>query len=37
MNYDFPEMKIPAGLAIKTFAIFGLALPVMVMCRAVKR
>jgi CubicO group peptidase (beta-lactamase class C family) len=37
MNYDFLEMKIPAGLAIKTFAIFGLAFPMMVMCRAANR
>jgi CubicO group peptidase (beta-lactamase class C family) len=34
MNYDSLEMKIPAGPATKTIAIFGLALPMMVMCRA---
>ena len=33
MNYDFLEMEIPAGLAIKTFAIFCLAFPAMSMCR----
>jgi hypothetical protein len=33
MNYDFLEMEIPAGLAIKTFAIFYLAFPVISMCR----
>ena len=30
-------MKLPAGLAIKIFAIFGLAFPMMVMCRAANR
>jgi CubicO group peptidase (beta-lactamase class C family) len=30
-------MKIPAGLAIKTIAIFGVAFPMMVMCRAANR
>jgi CubicO group peptidase (beta-lactamase class C family) len=34
MNYDFLDMEIPARPAIKTFAIFGLAFPMMVMCRA---
>jgi CubicO group peptidase (beta-lactamase class C family) len=34
MNYDFLEMKIPAGRAIKTFTIFSLAFPMMVTCRA---
>ena len=34
MDYDFLEMKIPAGPAIKTLAIFSLAFPMMVMCRA---
>jgi CubicO group peptidase (beta-lactamase class C family) len=37
LNYDFLEMKIPAGLAIKIFAIFGLAFPMMMMCRAANR
>jgi len=37
MNYDFLEMKIPAGLAIKIFVIFGLAIPLMMMCRAANR
>jgi CubicO group peptidase (beta-lactamase class C family) len=33
LNYDFLEMEIPAGLAIKTIAIFSLAFPMMVTCR----
>lgn len=36
MNYDFREMVIPAGPAIKAFAIFGLAFLMMAACRAAK-
>jgi CubicO group peptidase (beta-lactamase class C family) len=34
MNYDSGEMEIPAGPAVKTLAVLGLALLMMVMCRA---
>ena len=37
MNYDFLAMKIPAGPALKTFAILSLTFLMLVMCRPAKR